>query len=412
VGAVQRLATVVIIGLVALATILVLYLADEPNRINAEEQEQQDTAVTRGIDLYVTNCLPCHGPGGEGFLTPGEQGTGRVGAPLGGNTFAKQLNQEGIQNGTPYPGGMKARTQYIHDTIVNGKPGTKMPAWGDQLNEQQIDDLVTMIEHVDWNRVYNAAVAANGGYPTPPPGATQTPAAAQATQAPSGGGGQASGGAAQEVTVIMGKPTEFSFDPSEFTIPANTDVTVHLKNEGSTTHDFSIDALKIAHSLDVGQSADITINAPAGDYEYYGNVPGHKEGGMVGTLHVVEGGGGGQAAAPAGQTPAAAAPQSTAPAQAGGESANAVKVVMGKPTEFSFDPSEFTIPANTDVTITLTNEGSTTHDFSIDALKIAQSLEVGQTATVTINAKPGDYEFYCNVPGHKEGGMVGTLHVK
>ncbi|HET8524582.1 MAG TPA: cupredoxin domain-containing protein, partial [Thermomicrobiales bacterium] len=336
-GAVQRLATVVIIGLVALATILVLYLADEPNRIKAEQQEQQDTAVTRGIDLYVTNCLPCHGPGGEGFLTPGEQGTGRIGAPLGGNTYATQLNQEGVQNGTPYPGGMKARTQYIHDTIVNGKPGTKMPAWGDQLNDSQINDIVTMIEHVDWNRVYNTAIATDGGYPTPPPGATQAPAAAEATQAPAGGG-QASGSTANEVTVIMGKPTEFAFDPSEFTIPANTDVTIHLKNEGSTTHDFSIDALKIAHSLEVGQSADITINAPAGDYEYYCNVPGHKEGGMVGTLHVTAGGGGGQAAAPAAETPAAAAPASTTEGQAsgGGQAANTVNVVMGKPTEFAF----------------------------------------------------------------------------
>jgi uncharacterized cupredoxin-like copper-binding protein len=89
-----------------------------------------------------------------------------------------------------------------------------------------------------------------------------------------------------------------------------------------------------------------------------------------------------------------------------------VKVVMGQPTEFSFDPSEFTIPANTDVKILLTNEGHTTHDFSIDALKISKALEVGQEATITINAPAGDYEFYCNIPGHKEGGMVGTLHVK
>ncbi|HET8523560.1 MAG TPA: cupredoxin domain-containing protein, partial [Thermomicrobiales bacterium] len=201
--------------------------------------------------------------------------------------------------------------------------------------------------------------------PASPAAAAPTSGAAQST-APSG--------SATEVTVIMGKPTEFAFDPSEFTIPANTDVTIHLKNEGSTTHDFSIDALKIAHSLEVGQSADITINAPAGDYEYYCNVPGHKEGGMVGTLHVTAGGGGGQAAAPAAETPAAAAPASTTEGQAsgGGQAANTVNVVMGKPTEFAFDPSEFTIPANTDVTIHLTNEGNTTHDFSIDALKIAQ----------------------------------------
>ena len=29
-----------------------------------------------------------------------------------------------------------------------------------------------------------------------------------------------------------------------------------------------------------------------------------------------------------------------------------------------------------------------------------------------INAPPGTYEYYCNVTGHKEAGMVGTLIVE
>jgi nitrite reductase (NO-forming) len=130
---------------------------------------------------------------------------------------------------------------------------------------------------------------------SPTTGAVSSPAAVAspvgaaspvAAASPAASPGASPAASANEVTVIMGKPSEFRFDPSEFTIPANTDVTVHLTNEGSTTHDFSIDALKISKALDVGQSADITINAPAGDYQYYCNIPGHKEGGMVGTLHV------------------------------------------------------------------------------------------------------------------------------
>jgi uncharacterized cupredoxin-like copper-binding protein len=31
---------------------------------------------------------------------------------------------------------------------------------------------------------------------------------------------------------------------------------------------------------------------------------------------------------------------------------------------------------------------------------------------VTINAAPGDYQYYCSIPGHKEAGMVGTIHVQ
>ena len=48
----------------------------------------------------------------------------------------------------------------------------------------------------------------------------------------------------------------------------------------------------------------------------------------------------------------------------------------------------------------------------LDKLGISVSLPPGETQKVVINAPPGTYEFYCNVPGHKEAGMVGTLTVK
>ena len=51
-----------------------------------------------------------------------------------------------------------------------------MPAFGQEyngpLNDSQINELVIMIQHVDWNEVYNTAIQQNGGYPTPPPAAT------------------------------------------------------------------------------------------------------------------------------------------------------------------------------------------------------------------------------------------------
>jgi plastocyanin len=36
----------------------------------------------------------------------------------------------------------------------------------------------------------------------------------------------------------------------------------------------------------------------------------------------------------------------------------------------------------------------------------------GGTSTFTAALKPGTYEYYCQVPGHEEGGMKGTLTVK
>jgi uncharacterized cupredoxin-like copper-binding protein len=77
-----------------------------------------------------------------------------------------------------------------------------------------------------------------------------------------------------------------------------------------------------------------------------------------------------------------------------------------------FEPKEVTIAANTDVTVTLPNEGAAAHNFSIDELNIDVDIAPGATEQVVINAPPGEYEFYCNVPGHKEAGMVGTLTVE
>lgn len=81
--------------------------------------------------------------------------------------------------------------------------------------------------------------------------------------------------------------------------------------------------------------------------------------------------------------------------------------------DIAFDPKELTIPAGTDVTIKVTNKGLLQHDFSMDDPKAASKLlNGGESDSVTINLKSGEYQYYCSVPGHKEAGMVGKLIVK
>jgi plastocyanin len=80
--------------------------------------------------------------------------------------------------------------------------------------------------------------------------------------------------------------------------------------------------------------------------------------------------------------------------------------------EMCFAPDALTIPANTDVTLTVANRGRLPHTFTVDALRVNVVVGPGQTKRVTTHAKPGTYQFYDGVPGHREAGLVGTLTVR
>jgi plastocyanin len=113
--------------------------------------------------------------------------------------------------------------------------------------------------------------------------AAATPGAAEGSPAEGGEEPAAGGGGGETVTV---ESYDIYFEPSELSIPADTDVTVSLPNEGVTPHNFSIDELGISVDIAPGATEETVINAPAGTYEYYCNVPGHKPAGMLGTLTV------------------------------------------------------------------------------------------------------------------------------
>jgi len=67
------------------------------------------------------------------------------------------------------------------------------------------------------------------------------------------------------------------------------------------------------------------------------------------------------------------------------------------------------------ITLNVTNAGSTAHDLRVDgAIEPASVpvLEPGQTATLTVQAKPGgDLRLWCGVPGHRQAGMDAMVQV-
>jgi uncharacterized cupredoxin-like copper-binding protein len=68
------------------------------------------------------------------------------------------------------------------------------------------------------------------------------------------------------------------------------------------------------------------------------------------------------------------------------------------------------------VTVDLNNPQALTHDVAIED---SSGKEVGATELIasgedstTVELEPGNYTFFCSVPGHREAGMEGTLTVK
>ncbi|MCW8193794.1 cupredoxin domain-containing protein [Proteobacteria bacterium 005FR1] len=93
------------------------------------------------------------------------------------------------------------------------------------------------------------------------------------------------GPSVEDVTITM---VDVDFNPNKEIIPAGTEVMVHLPNEGSLGHNFSIDELDIDVDVAAGETKTITLEAPAGTYTYYCAKPGHRALGMEGTLRVVQ----------------------------------------------------------------------------------------------------------------------------
>src|SRR3954447_20522129 len=66
------------------------------------------------------------------------------------------------------------------------------------------------------------------------------------------------------------------------------------------------------------------------------------------------------------------------------------------------------------VKITSENPQTNGHNIAIEGPGVNEKGPVVEkgTSQVTADLKPGTYTFFCSVPGHREGGMVGKLTVK
>ncbi|HTU98434.1 MAG TPA: plastocyanin/azurin family copper-binding protein [Solirubrobacteraceae bacterium] len=111
---------------------------------------------------------------------------------------------------------------------------------------------------------------------------------------------------------------------------------------------------------------------------------------------------------------ATSAATSSSAAAAGGASSN-LTIAANPSGSLSYDKKTLSAKAGK-VTITMTNMSSLGHNITIQkgtsgAVLGATPTFQGGTKSVSLNLKAGTYTFYCSVPGHRAGGMVGTLTV-
>lgn len=118
--------------------------------------------------------------------------------------------------------------------------------------------------------------------PTPEEGAepTTAPTEAAGESTPEATDGAAAEG--QELTVTA---HDIYWDPTELTATAGT-VTFILPNEGAAMHNFDVPDLDILVDMPPGTTQTLEVDIPAGTYQFFCSIPGHKEAGMVGTLVV------------------------------------------------------------------------------------------------------------------------------
>jgi uncharacterized cupredoxin-like copper-binding protein len=84
-------------------------------------------------------------------------------------------------------------------------------------------------------------------------------------------------------------------------------------------------------------------------------------------------------------------------------------------TEYKLDPSNPAVQPGT-ATFKIANDGSVDHSLEVEGpegeQELEQDLAPGESGTLTVDlSKPGTYEFYCPVDGHRDLGMEGEITV-
>jgi plastocyanin len=133
---------------------------------------------------------------------------------------------------------------------------------------------------------------------------------------------------------------------------------------------------------------------------------------VIASLALVACGGGGSSTTGTSEATSAAAESGGAKESAGGST---IDFEANPEGHLMFTTMTATGKAGDD-TIELKNPSSTPHNVAIEdssGKKVAETKTVSESDTSTkVELEPGTYTFFCSIPGHREGGMEGTLTIE
>jgi uncharacterized cupredoxin-like copper-binding protein len=91
----------------------------------------------------------------------------------------------------------------------------------------------------------------------------------------------------------------------------------------------------------------------------------------------------------------------------------AAQSVVARESEFKIELPKIAVHAGR-VTFDVQNDGKIQHDLVVQGNGVDAKtplLDAGESKTLSVDLKPGTYDLFCSVPGHKEAGMDVKLTV-
>ena len=93
-----------------------------------------------------------------------------------------------------------------------------------------------------------------------------------------------------------------------------------------------------------------------------------------------------------------------------GPAVRAADSTVAMKDELAFEPADVTVPVGGSVV--WHNDGGVQHDAKADDGSFSTPMvDPGKNSQPITFRTPGDFKYFCTVPGHKAAGMVGTIHV-